>query len=266
MIVEFVGAPGAGKTTLATALVAVLEERGIAASNVVGAARDHVRRTRVGHLIARRTPRGPGDFLLWQVFYLLGVVHAIRFGCERPRLVRQALRSQLRPALPFRTRAHVLYWFIHLCGRYRFLRATTAEDEVLVLDDGFMHRAAHLFASPFDEPDARRITAYLDLVPRPDLVVVAVAGWRESEARVRRRGVWKHARRLTDPELSRYLEHAQLVVDVTRRWAQERCLTVIEIPTHRVDAPGINGPPAPMRESVVATGARTSPCNGGSGL
>jgi hypothetical protein len=264
MIVEFVGAPGAGKTTLTSALLAILEERGIAASDVVGAARDHVRRTRVGHLIARRTPRGLGDLLLWQVFYVLGVVHAIRFGCERPRLVREALRSQLRLALPFRTRAHVLYWFIHLCGRYRFLGATTAEDEVLLLDDGFMHRAVHLFASPFDEPDAGRITTYLDRIPRPDLVVVAVAGWRESEARVRRRGVWKHARRLTDPELSRYLEHAQVVVDVTRRWAKERCLKVIEIPTNRVEAPGINGPPAPTRESVAVTDAHAPRADGGS--
>ena len=254
VIVEFVGTPGAGKTTLATGLVALLEERGIEAANVVGAARDHVRRTRAGHLIARSTPRWLGDFLLWQAFYLLGVAHAIRFVGERPTLVRHALRSQLRPGLPFRTRAHVLYWFVHLCGRYRFLRATTAEHEVLVLDDGFMHRTVHLFASPFDEPDARQISTYVDLIPPPDLVVVAVAGWRECEQRVRNRGVWRHARRLTAAELSRYLEHAERVVDIATRRARERGWSLIEIATERVEPAGINGPLVPVRESVAAPG------------
>ena len=252
MIVEFMGTPGAGKTTLATALVALLEERGIAAADVVGAARDHVRRTRAGRVIARGEPPRLTDFMLWQTFYLLGVVHAVRFGVERPTLVGHAFRSQLRPGLPFRTRAHVLYWFVHLCGRYRFLRATSTEREVLVLDDGFLHRAVHLFASPFDQPDASQIRAYVDAIPPPDIVVVAVADWRECERRVRERGIWPHARHLRAAELSRYLERAEQVVDVATRRARERGWDIIEIATERPDPNGLDAPLALVLESVTA--------------
>jgi RecA/RadA recombinase len=255
MIVEFAGTPGAGKTTLSTALVALLEERGIAAADVVGAARDHVRRTRAGRLIAWATPAWLRDLLLWQAFWLLGVAHALRFGLERPTLVRRAVRSQLRPRLQFRTRVHVLYWFIHFCGRYRFLRATAADREVLVLDDGFVQRAVHLFASPFDEPDPTQITEYVDVIPPPDLLVVAVAGWEECERRVRERGVWRHARHLSPVRLSRYFEHAEQVVDIATGRARERAWNMLEIATEHPDPDGLNAPISHVLASMPARDA-----------
>lgn len=254
MIVEFVGTPGAGKTTLATALVAMLDERGTAATDITGAARDHVRRTRPGHLIDRGAPPWARDLLQWQVFYLLGVAHAVRFGVERPALARHAVRSQLRRGLPFHTRAHVLYWFAHLCGRYRFLTATSRENEALVLDDGFAQRAVHLFASPFHEPDAAQVKTYIDLVPPPDLLIVVLAGWRECERRVLERGVWPHAHHLTSAQLSRYFEHAERVVEVATRRARELGWSISEISTE--DPPdGSDALNAPLSRVLVTVEA-----------
>jgi hypothetical protein len=260
MIVEFVGTPGAGKTTLATALLALLEERKVAAANVVGAARGHVRRTRPGALLARAAPSPVRDLILWQAFYVLGVVHAVGFAFEHPALVGHAVRSQLRRGLPLRTRIHVLYWFVHLCGRYRFLRTTSSEREVLVLDDGFMQRAVHLFASSFDQPDATRIRAYVDLLPSPDLLVVTMAEWRECERRVRDRGIWRHARYLSDAQLSLYFEHAEQVVEVATRRAHERGWNMSEITT---DHPGPDGLHAPLAR--VAASVARSDAGGGTG-
>lgn len=264
MTVEFLGTPGAGKTTLATALVALLDERGVAASDVVGAARDHVRRTRLGSLLVRAAPGRSGDVLLWQAFYLLGVVHAARFGLERSALVRHAVRSQLRPGIPVRTRAHVVYWFVHLCGRYRFLRSTSAARDVLVLDDGFLHRAVHLYASPFDEPAEAEITTYVDLIPPPDLVVVVVAGWQECERRVRERGIWPHARHLSAAELSRYLQRAERVVDIATRRAQQRSWNVIPIATEGASAGSLRTPLAAVLTSVAGKGTGGPTGDGGS--
>lgn len=252
MIVEFVGTPGAGKTTLATALVALLDERGITAADTTGAARDHVRRTRPGHLIGRRAPPWARELLLWQAFYLLGVAHAVRFGIERPALARHAVRSQLRRGLPWRTRAHVLYWFVHLCGRYRFLTATSTRDEVLVLDDGFAQRAVHLFASPFHEPDAAQVTSYDDVIPTPDLLIVVQADWRECEQRVRERGVWPHARHLTSAQIARYLQHAERVVDVVTGRARERGWNVSEISTEDTGSDAQGAPLARVLATMEA--------------
>jgi RecA/RadA recombinase len=263
VIVEFAGTPGSGKTTLATALLALLEERKVAAANVVGAARDRVRRTRPGALLARRAPSPVRDLILWQAFYVLGVAHAVGFTFEHPALVRHAVRSQLRRGLPLRTRIHVLHWFVHLCGRYRFLIATSSEREVLVLDDGFMQRAVHLFASPFDHPNTARIRAYVDLIPRPDLLVVAAAEWRECERRVRARGIWRHARHLSDAELSLYFEHAEQVVQVATRRAHERGWNVTEIATKDPGPDGLRAPLARVAASVARPDAGVEP--GGDG-
>lgn len=253
MIVEFLGTPGAGKTTVATALVALLEERGIAAAGVVGAARDHVRRTRVGRVLARAMPGRARDLLLWQAFFVLSVADAARFGLEHPALVRHAVRSQLRPGVPVRTRAHVLYWFAQLCGRYRFLRSTSAEREVLVLDDGFLQRAVHLYASPFDEPAEADIATYVDLIPSPDMIVLVVAGWQECERRVRERGIWPHARHLSAAELSRYLERAERVVEMTTRRARERSWNIIPIETEGGSSTGdLQVPLASVLASMAA--------------
>jgi len=254
MIVEFTGTPGAGKTTLSAALVALLEEQGIAAAGVVEAARDHVRRTRLGGLIVRCTPPRLRGLLLWQAFYLLGVVNAFRFGLDRPTLMRCALRSQLGTGLRFRTRAHVLYWFVHLCGRYRFLAATATAREVLVLDDGFVQRAVHLFASPFAEPEESQIRTYVDVIPPPELLVVAVAGWRECERRVRERGVWRHARHLSPTQLSNYLEHAERVVEIATRRAREHGWNTLEITTERPDLDGLNAPVGEVVASMAGRG------------
>jgi hypothetical protein len=259
VIVEFVGTPGAGKTTLATALLALLEEHQVAAANVVDAARRHVRRTPAGGWLARIAPPSLRDPILWQAFYVIGMAHAVGFAVQQPTLVCHAVRSQLRPGLPFRTRIHVLYWFVHLCGRYRFLRATLSEQEVLVLDDGFMQRAVHLFASPFDQPDSTRIRAYVDLIPRPELLVVAVAEWRECERRVRERGIWRHARHLNDAQLSLYFERAEQVVEVATRRAYERGWSITEITTEHSSPDGLHAPLARVAASVTRPDAGARP-------
>jgi hypothetical protein len=231
LVVEFLGLPGSGKTTLSAALVALLEERDLPADSLVGAARDHVRRTRPGRVVARVRPPRLRRFLLWQLFYAFGVVHAFRFGREDPALVRHALGALAGRHDRIRTRAHVLYWFFHLCGRYRFMTATSRPGEVLVVDDGFLQRAVHLHATPADPPDPDQVKSYVDLVPKPDLLVLLTVSRTTGERRVYARGIWPHLRHLDAPALSRYLAHAERVVTIAAGEVKRRGWPVIEIRT-----------------------------------
>jgi thymidylate kinase len=229
LIVEFVGTPGSGKTTLSIELVELLRGRGIEAATVVGAAREHARRTLVGQVIGRLRPARLRSLLLWQVFYLLCVLHALAFIRKEPALTRQVLRGQLRRPIPIARKRHHLFWFFQLAGRYSFLTTTSRACEALVLDDGFLHRAVHLHASHVEEPDAEQVRAYVDLLPRPDLVVFPVADREVCERRVRRRGVWRHFRHLSAAELSRYLDNGEWVAGLAVRRARQRGWTVIDI-------------------------------------
>ena len=168
MIIEFIGAPGAGKTTLMPTVMDFFQEQGLKAYTVVDAARPFAQRTLLGKgiALAPATLRRP---LLWQVFYRLSAWRRWHFRREHGRLMDHVLNSQVgRPAEADVEKRKVLYWFDHLTGYYEFLRAYARPDEVLVLDEGFVHRVVQLFSSSVEAPNQAQIVAYLDLVPRPD--------------------------------------------------------------------------------------------------
>jgi deoxyadenosine/deoxycytidine kinase len=166
---------------------------------------------------------------LWQLFCLLGVTQCVRFARDNPKLARFVFTTQIRRPLPITTRVQVLRWFVQLAGRYRLLTRTSGELDVLVLDDGFLHRAVHLHADHVSEPDLACLAAYIDLVPRPDLVIFTTARADTCERRVRARGVWRHSRHLSRAELSRYMANAERVATQAAHLASERGWQVIEI-------------------------------------
>src|SRR5438105_3915842 len=209
--VEFVGTPGAGKTTLASDLVRALRCRGVVADTIVSAARPRAARTRVGAMISRLPESSLRRVLLWYVFTTASVGHAIGFACRHPALVLHVARIlRFGDSYARRTRAHI--WFFRLCGRLRFLTSTARPGEVLVVDDGFLHRSVHFYADPDRAPNLGAVRRYAELVPRSTLSIHVDADVTTCLARVRARGVWDHARHLDDADLRRYLTRADFVV------------------------------------------------------
>jgi AAA domain len=251
-VIELIGTPGAGKTTLCPEIIDRLHERGWRPSTIVDAARDHARRTPAGRVVARCTRGAVRRLLLWWLFYVLATAHAAAFVFEHPRLSRTVIRTQLRRPLPLARRLHVCFWFFQLGGRQRFLRGTAREREVLVVDDGFVHRAVHLFASHNERTSHDLVDRYIDSLAEPALVVHVRCDQETCEDRVRRRGVWRHSRRLTVGELSRYLIESEHVTTSATRRARQRGWPVVEVDN---GDSGTDGP----REELVAALAATFP-------
>jgi thymidylate kinase len=229
LIVEFIGIPGAGKTTLARELVEILRERGIAAATVVDAARRGVSRTYLGRAAARAAPRSLRSGLLWQVFYVLGALNAVAFARERLRLVRTVLGGQLRRPIPAGTKRHIVFWFLQLGGRYRLLTATGLAGEAVVIDDGFLHRCVHLSASHIEAPEPAWVRTYVDQLPKPDLVIHPAADQALCVRRVLERGVWPHSRHLSRAELDSYLTNAGRAVELAVERVRERGWRVLTV-------------------------------------
>jgi len=204
MIVEFVGTPGAGKTTLVPAIIDFLRERGLYGFTVLEAARPYAQRTFLGKTISLLPPPLQRP-LLWQVFTWLSARQRIRFR-DFIRYVHELQRD--RPPSADVGMRRVLYWFEHLAGYYRFLTSQQHLSEALVFDDGFIHRVVHLFASDSEMPDPQAVAAYLDLIPPPDLVIVARSPLGVCKDRVYKRGVWDHSRHKRPEELQRYLANS----------------------------------------------------------
>jgi hypothetical protein len=232
-VVEFVGTPGAGKTTLALRLVSLLDRQAVPAMAMIDAARPHVARTRVGRVINLVPSASARRALLWWAFYTLGLAHAVAFAREHRSLTHLVLRSQLRRPLPLRRRLHILFWHFQLCGRYRFLTTTADTGEVLVIDDGFLHRAVTLHASHCEQPDSAAIARYLDLAPGPDVIVLTIADRDVCETRICERGIWRHSRKLTHPELARLVGNCELAADLAVSHARHRDWVVVGVENSR---------------------------------
>ena len=96
MIVEFIGAPGAGKTTLVPAALNALQAKGFKAFTTVDAARPFARRTLIGSLVGRLAPLRWQRPLLWQVFYWSSALRRVTFFAKHLKLFQSVLGSQWR--------------------------------------------------------------------------------------------------------------------------------------------------------------------------
>ncbi|HSD78037.1 MAG TPA: AAA family ATPase, partial [Solirubrobacteraceae bacterium] len=92
-VIEFVGTPGSGKTTLARALVELLRDEGRDATTIVDAARTHAATTRTGRAVSRLAPARVRRLLLWRLFYGASTLDAVRFARAHPALARRVVRS-----------------------------------------------------------------------------------------------------------------------------------------------------------------------------
>jgi adenylate kinase len=228
-VVELVGAPGSGKTTLATLVRDDLVRRGVEAGTVADAARRHAEVTALGRMLAPVPSARIRRVLLWQAFYALASVEALRFARARRELTKCVLRSQRARPLPLRRKAHTLYWFFQLGGRLRFLESTARGREVLVVDDGFLHRASHLFASHVDRPRRGDVARYVELVPSAELVVHVTAPDDVCLRRVVDRGVWRHSRHLRRDDLERIIRASRRAGEWAVAAARSRGVPVVTV-------------------------------------
>ncbi len=230
MIIEFIGAPGAGKTTLLPEVTRFFESRGCRAYTVVEAARPFARRTMGGKLVQWLAPAAWQRPLLWRVFYLLSIGQRLNFMVQHPRLITQVLASQRgRPAAADTRQRQVLPWLFHHMGTYEFLRRHLRPDELLLFDEGFIHRVVQLFTSSAEKPAPAQIAAYIDLLPQPGLVIYVQASAAVCEKRIYERGLWQRAQHKEPAEISQFVRHAHKAVELAVAHARSKQWLVLEV-------------------------------------
>ena len=229
MIVEFISTPGAGKTTLLPAVKEFFESRGLHAWSVLEAARPFARRTKIGKLINAWAPASLRNPLLWQVFYQSSRLHQATFRGENEALLDSVLRFQRTRPISQADRQHVLHWFINLSGQYHFLKEQSQADDVLIFDEGFVHRVVQLFASEVETVDKARIQSYLSLIPTPDLILTPQASLETCIERIYRRGLWTRFKDREPEAVYRFMTNAHTIVNLALDYAYAQNCRVIQI-------------------------------------
>jgi Ser/Thr protein kinase RdoA (MazF antagonist) len=155
---------------------------------------------------------------------------ALRLAHRHPGLVLHVVRSQRgRPPDADAGRRRVAYWFFRMAGAHLFLRRHGRAGEVLILDEGYVHRTVQLHSSAVEHPDPARITDYVAALPLTDLVVVVRAPVDQCQERVRHRGVWRPLAHRSPDEIDRFVANAHEAVRLATTAVRAAGRAVIEV-------------------------------------
>lgn len=229
MIIEFIGAPGAGKTTLMPTVKDFLRERGFQPWSVVEAGRPFVKRSSLGRWVDVWMPASLRGAVLWQAFYQASKLERRNFRNEHRALMESVNEFQSERPISRTDRDHVLRWFHNLTGQYRFLNERARHDDVLIFDEGFSHRVVQLFASENEIPDLASVKDYLSRIPKPDLIIHPKASLETCLERVYQRGIWERFRSKDEASISRFMSHAHTIVNFAVEYLLIRGWTILDV-------------------------------------
>ena len=206
-VVEFLGAPGSGKTTLAGELArsfpGAVDLEGAVRTSIGARGEDAMAQT------AARISRSSSS-RMWRAAYARSTDRfsgLTRFVGANPEFMRTILDGQHSRADRDRGQDLVLGWLLNLMARYQ-LAIEWARAEWLVVDEGFCQRGVALFSHGFDPSDRPHLDSYLSSMPQPDAVVVVDTPPQIAEARLESRGWSERVRDLPLEERRAFLAGA----------------------------------------------------------
>lgn len=166
--IEFIGAPGAGKSTIHTELTSRNEW-------LYGARERETVRRRFGATAG-------SEFRFLYRLLPSRVRSAVEDACLRHRYLRSSFLefveqnpAFLRAVADVATPADRTYWLFSLCRyaaeRYQLGTTTVGPDEVLCLDENFHHYGAHFMFETSPDPDPEDFADYFEMAPTPEVLV-----------------------------------------------------------------------------------------------
>jgi Ser/Thr protein kinase RdoA (MazF antagonist) len=167
-VLELVGLPGAGKTTTAPLVIAELRARGFRALTVHQAVDAGLARSTRGRLLRIVGVRPP--YRRRTRMLLVDAPATIALPVVAPRLAAALVDALWRLPLGLGHRAAIAGRALRVVAAHRFLETRLRAGEVVVADEGPVHRVVNLYAWRASTP-VKPIRHYLDAAPLPGAVL-----------------------------------------------------------------------------------------------
>jgi Ser/Thr protein kinase RdoA (MazF antagonist)/thymidylate kinase len=189
VLIELAGPPGAGKSTVALLVSAVVRERGGIPRMTGDVARELASRGLLGRT-ASVVPATLRRRVLWTLYLLETTIAGWWMVVRTPPLLALLIRQRRRPDNAMVAARGVVRWFIRHAGTERLFRRRGRPGEVLIADEGYVHRTVQLFASVDGRATRTELLGYLRTVPPADLTMLVEASPSTCVERILQRGLW----------------------------------------------------------------------------
>jgi adenylate kinase family enzyme len=210
-VVELLGAPGSGKTTLARELTRSLPGA-VSLEKAVRLTLGAHGEDKLARAVARVTRSEGGR--IWKAVYGRSTDRfsaLVRFLAANPGALATFLSAQQSRVGRDRRQDLVLGWTLNLMARYQ-LAVEGGGGDWLVVDEGFAQRGVALFAHGYHASERSALDAYLASVPRAEAVVALDVPLEVCADRLDHRGWSERVRDLDPAGRRRFLETANDVM------------------------------------------------------
>lgn len=230
MFVECTGLVGSGKSTLCSRVVHCLKSADVQALSFDDAITVCLKRWLPTRLASRVLPGTVAEHLVRVAYFrVLDHAYALYFSCQNPRLAWHALKSQWGQPVSLSERLIALARFFRVAGRYRFLRSRLRADELVMVDEGLVHRAVTLYAGSSKGIDRRAVLSYLRRLPAGISLVVVHVPRDLSLERAIKRGLPSRLQNRDRQGVAQFMDNSQQIVAIASAFWAEAGRLVIEV-------------------------------------
>lgn len=228
-LIEFLGLPGSGKTTLVPFINTVMAENGHAVLSVRDVKLLYVCGGYRKFRIAKKLPSAVKRAVV-KVFFNLN--HTESFYTEKfiqkyPDLVAYVLKTSAKNGVNEKIRRNSIRWFLSLGAIYQLAEEIMPPDTYLLLDEGFCQKVLNLFVSVDKDPNLSKVKKYLGMIPLPDTVLFIQTDEKIAFERMKVRGPIKRLVNATDDELKAFLSRAKGSTDFVKSFLDSSTRLVI---------------------------------------
>ena len=211
--IEFYGQVGSGKSPVAQVARRLLVEAGFEPIDMKTALHRCLERSRLASLVTTFMP----DRFCYPVAKAvyrraLYPLYSLRLALLKPGLVSAVIRAQLGNGLPWWHKRQIWRLFFNQENGLVFVSSRLAEDEILLLEEGPLHRAVNLFSWQMDGIRAGLVRQYLAHLPELDLAVRVEAPLDQCQARMLARGLPSRLEPKGDETTTVFFENAGQIV------------------------------------------------------
>ncbi len=228
MLVEFVGAPGTGKTTLASAAIQFLREQGSRVLAVEDLVSVCAARTQWGRIMTAVVPHPWQGSVLWRVYSWTRVYYRTQFAFKNYAFWQYIADLHRNRSIHEQDRRRIRRYLDGMMSLYQFYKVHMQPDEILIFDEGFAHRVTH-FVSDVEEPNPSVVMRYVELMPPSDLVILVRAPVETCVDRVWSRGLRGRLRDKSKREVNLFIANSAQAVDIAAHYIEHMGRNVLQV-------------------------------------